>query len=186
MSWNGNECNNLLRNQGSEGGVPTFTDVGMALGADDQKDCRGLAIADFDNDGDLDICMNTNPGDHGNPVTIALLRNDIGSRRNSLAFELTGTDSNHNAIGAKVQIELKDASTPQKLLTRHVQCGSGYASQSDLRLLFGLGGHDVAGKITVTWPSGREQVFTNVDANQMVKLVEDQSPQFQPFEMSSQ
>ena len=63
-SWNGNETNVLLRGEGfDENGLPVFADVAMAMGADDKKDARGMALGDFDNDGDLDIVINTNPGD---------------------------------------------------------------------------------------------------------------------------
>ena len=64
MSWNGYERNVLLRNDGTDkNGVLHFTDVASALGADDIRDGRGMAVADFDNDGDLDIVINNNPGD---------------------------------------------------------------------------------------------------------------------------
>ena len=62
MSWNGYEHNVLLRNDGPDAsGQLEFTDVAMALGADSDKDARGTAMADFDNDGDLDIVINNNP-----------------------------------------------------------------------------------------------------------------------------
>jgi catalase len=66
MSWNGWENNVLLKNQGlDEDGSPRFIDVGMAFGADHIGDARGLAVADFDNDGDIDMIINNNPGDCG-------------------------------------------------------------------------------------------------------------------------
>ena len=66
ISWNGYEHKVLLRNEGKDAnGTLQFTDIAMALGADDIKDVRGMAVADFDNDGALDIVMNSNPGDSG-------------------------------------------------------------------------------------------------------------------------
>jgi hypothetical protein len=62
ISWNGYEHNVLLRNEGpAPDGTLQFTDVAMATGADDIRDARGTATADFDNDGDLDVVITTIP-----------------------------------------------------------------------------------------------------------------------------
>src|SRR5262245_52847477 len=83
FSWNGYEHKVLLRNEGITQGLPRFSDVSMAVGADDIKDGRGLAVADFDNDGALDLVINNTPGDNGcDSVPPTLLRNKIGARRN--------------------------------------------------------------------------------------------------------
>ena len=189
MSWNGNEHNNLFRNEGTTAdGLPQFADVAMALGADDVKDARGLAVADFDNDGDLDIVIATNPGDHGaQSVPPALLRNDIGHQRNYLAVELKGTTSNRDAVGAVVRIEAAGSNRSQPLqLTRHVQCGSGYASQNDLRLFFGLGDCQSISKVVVSWPSGVGQTLTTgVKINGLIRIVEGQESVEQlPFDVA--
>ena len=178
LSWNGNEYNNLLRNEGTDDtGSPMFADVAMGLGADDKKDARGMAVADFDNDGDLDIVINTNPGDCGrSTVPPVLLRNDIGGKRNFLVVELKGVKSNRDAIGAEVSVEADGAAgskeKPLKLF-RHVYCGSGYASQNDTRLFFGLGEHDKISKLTVKWPGGKTQTFdAGIKANRLIRIVE--------------
>lgn len=146
----------------------------MAMGADDVKDARGMAVADFDNDGDLDIVINHNPGDCGHEsVPPVLLRNDVGTKRNYFVMELEGTESNREALGAIVKLEARstDGSPPLRLV-RHVHCGSGYAAQSDMRLFFGLGGRTRIDKLVVRWPKGMVQEFQNVEANRFVRLVE--------------
>ncbi len=161
ISWNGYEHKVLLRNEGKDAsGTLQFTDIAMALGADDIKDVRGMAIADFDNDGALDIIMNSNPGDSGDATKArpALLRNNIGSRRNWLAVELTGTQSNRDAVGAMVTIETGGAKQ-----LRLVSAGSGFASQNSERLYFGLNEKTQIDALTVRWPSGRVERFNNIE-----------------------
>jgi ASPIC/UnbV protein len=183
ISWNGYEHNVLLRNEGM---VPVegegknkrktlrFTDVAMALGADDVKDGRGMAIADFNNDGALDIVINNNPGDSGDVSRSrpSLLRNNIGSRRNWLAVELSGRESNRDGVGATVTIETGD--TKQ---LRLVSAGSGFASQNSARLYFGLNTMTQVEALTVRWPSGRVERFERVGdksitTRQLVRVTE--------------
>ncbi len=170
ISWNGYEHNVLMRNEGRDSnGTLQFTDIAMAVGADDIKDTRGMAVADFDNDGALDIITNTNPGDSGDSSKArpALLHNNIGSSRNWLAVELEGTQSNRDAVGATVTIE----SGGEKQL-RLLSAGSGFASQNSARLYFGLNDKTQIDALTVRWPSGRVERFENIKAKQLVRIVE--------------
>ncbi len=169
-SWNGFEHNVLLRNEGTDAtGTPYFNDVAMAVGADDIRDARGMAVADFDNDGDMDIVINNNPGDSGRAemAQAVLLRNNTGEHRNWLAIELRGSQSNRDGVGAVATIE----SGSGKQL-RYVTAGSGYASQQSARLYFGLNDQIQVDSITVRWPSGSVQRFENVKANQLVQITE--------------
>jgi len=170
ISWNGYEHNVLMRNEGKDSnGTLQFTDIGMAVGADDIKDTRGMAVADFDNDGALDIITNTNPGDSGDASKArpALLRNNIGSRRNWLAVELEGTQSNRDGVGAMVTIE-----TGGEKQLRLLSAGSGFASQNSARLYFGLNDKTQIDALTVRWPSGRVERFENIKAKALVRIVE--------------
>ena len=170
ISWNGYEHNVLLRNDGRDGeGNLRFTDIGMAVGAGDEKDGRGMAVADFDNDGDLDIVINNNPGDSGieQRARATLLRNNIGERRNWLVVELRGTRSNRDGVGAVVKIEVGG-----ERQMRFVTEGSGYASQSSALLYFGLGDKPQAETMTVRWPSGLVERFENIMAKQLVRVTE--------------
>ena len=170
MSWNGWETNNLLRNEGpGEDGIPRFSDVALAHGAIRNGDARGIAVADFDNDGDLDIVVNHNPGDNDllERRPAAFLRNRIGERRAWLAVELTGTTSNRDAIGAVVTLE-----TGGERQLRQLTAGSGYASQNAQRLYFGLGDHAGVERLSVRWPSGRVEELTDIEARRLVRITE--------------
>jgi len=170
-SWNGWERNNLLRNEGNGAdGVPRFTDVAPALGADDDRDARGIAIADFDNDGDLDIVINHNPGATGDPVRARAkyLENEIGDRHQWLAVELVGgRGGNRDAVGAKIR-----ATSGDLTLMQQVNAGSSYAAQHSQRLYFGLGGRTAVERLDVIWPSGLEETFTDLATRTLVRITE--------------
>jgi enediyne biosynthesis protein E4 len=168
-----------LRNEGpskdpNDNGKLRFTDVAMATGADDIRDARGLATADFDNDGDLDIVINNNPGDSGRPelARATLLRNNVGERRNWLAVELHGTKVNHDAVGAMVTVEAGG-----EKFVRLVTAGSGFASQHSARLYFGLGDKTSVDRVTVKWPNGSIEKFERagdhaIEARHLLRITE--------------
>lgn len=171
MSWNGYEHNVLLRNLGNDAtGMPRFVDVAMALGADDIADSRGMALLDFDNDGDLDIAVNHNPGDlHAETgIAPALYRNDVGQTRHWSAVSLTGTRCNRDAVGATVTLETA-AGTQLRLRS----AGSGYASQHGARLYFGLGEATEIRRLTVRWPGGEVFVAENLPVDRLLTVVQD-------------
>src|SRR5439155_9305839 len=85
----------------------------------------------------------------------------------SIAVRLRGTRSNRDAIGARVTVE-----TDRLQKTKILQCGSGFLSQHSKELLIGLGPSERVVKLTVTWPSGETQVFTDVPLNSRVQIVE--------------
>ncbi|HVF43028.1 MAG TPA: ASPIC/UnbV domain-containing protein [Pyrinomonadaceae bacterium] len=167
----------LLRNEGRDAsGTLRFSDVAMAVGADDIKDGRGMATADFDNDGDLDIVINNNPGDSGRAELsrATLLRNNVGATRGWLAVELRGDGrkSNRDAVGAEVTVE---AGGEKQL--RLLGAGSGFASQHSARLYFGMGASERADAVVVRWPDGRVERFENVGgqpigARRLVRITE--------------
>jgi hypothetical protein len=155
----------------------------MATGSDEIRDSRGLATADFDNDGDLDIVLNNNPGDSGRPdqARATLLRNNVGERRNWLAIELTGTKSNVDAVGAFVTIEYGGGKS-----VRLVSAGSAFASQQSSRLYFGLGEKTHIDSLTVRWPNGRVEKFDKnqnqpIATRQLIRITEGSGIQVLPL-----
>lgn len=122
---------------------------------------RGAIYADYDHDGDLDVLFTNNAG------PAKLFRNEGGNRNHWLCVKTIGTKSNRDGIGAIVRIE--SASGKQ---WNGVRSGSSYASQSDLALTFGLGKDTSVSAISVEWPSGTKQRFTNIPANKLVTIDE--------------
>lgn len=144
-------------------GKGKFTKVSDSLGEDFQKAVagRGLAVADFDNDGDMDIVTN-NSGE-----SPKLLRNDGGNRNNWLQVSLLGTKSNRDGIGASVKVTA-DGFTA----TQQSQGGGSYMSASDKRLHFGLGKRKRIESLVVTWPSGQIDKVQGLSVNQSILFKE--------------
>ena len=126
-----------------------------------QKVSRGTAFGDIDNDGDIDIVI-SNLKD-----APTVLRNDGGNASQWLTVKLIGTDCNRDAIGARVTVVSGDLTQ-----MREVKSGSGYLSQNDLRLHFGLGAAASVDTLTVRWLCGRVQTLQNVEANQVLVISE--------------
>src|SRR5580704_2383129 len=143
-----------------------FEDVSGKLGRAIQKAVvgRGLAYADFDNDGDLDLVITANNG------PARLLRNENANQNDVLRVRLVGTKSNRDAIGAKVTLTTSTGAA----MTRMVKGGSSYLSQSELPLTFGLGKPGTAKivRMQIVWPSGRKDSFSQVKPNQFVTIQE--------------
>jgi len=140
-----------------------FHDVAAEAGNDfaKAKVGRGLAVADFDRDGDLDLLMTTNNG------PAYLYRNDQTAGHRAVRFHLRGMKSNRDAIGAAVRLY-----NGGEMQTRTVQGGASYLSQSELPVTFGLGGRDRVERVVVDWPSGATQEFKNLAAGKAYQVTE--------------
>jgi enediyne biosynthesis protein E4 len=129
---------------------------------------RGVAFADFDNDGFVDIVV-ANNGD-----VPLLLHNSGGNGNHFLNFKLVGTKSNRDAMGARIRMAAGGISQ-----IREIAGGGSYLSQSDLRANFGLGKADRAETVEVRWPSGAQQVFHSVEAGRFY-VIEEGSDRLEP------
>jgi hypothetical protein len=147
-------------------GKGLFHDVAAEVGAsfDQPKVGRGLAYADFDRDGDLDLLITTNNG------PAYLYRNDVSSGNRSIRFHLVGTKSNRDAIGATVRVFAGGL-----MQTRLVKGGSSYLSQSELPVTFGLEKHDRIDRVVIDWPSGRTEEYKDLAAGRAYKCTEGKS-----------
>lgn len=121
---------------------------------------RGMAVGDFDNDGDVDVlvnCINDVP---------QLLRCESTLRHNWLKVKAVGVRSNRTGIGARIY-----CTTGKHRQMDEVRSGGSYLSQSDLRVHFGLGAAETA-DIEIRWPSGVIDKLAGVKANQVIIAVE--------------
>ena len=128
---------------------------------------RGCAFGDFDNDGDIDMVVNTVNG------LPQLLRCDSTSGNNWIKVKLIGTKSNRSGIGARVSCTatFPGESKPHRQIDE-VRSGGGYFSQSDLRVHFGLGKAERVDLIEIRWPSGQVDTLKDIAANQFVMVKE--------------
>lgn len=144
-------------------GKGTFREVSAELGGgfNTPKVGRGLAVGDFDRDGDVDVLMTTNNG------PAYLFRNDQAGGNHSIRFKLVGTKSNRDAIGAQIRIFAGGSSQ-----TRMVRSGSSYLSQSELPVTVGLGRQDKIERAVIEWPSGRTEDFKDLAAQKTYEITE--------------
>ena len=131
---------------------------------------RGAAWGDYDNDGFLDLFV-TN-GEDGTLFIEGpqILYHNEGNGNSWLKIKLVGTASNRQGLGAKVTIQIG-----QTIQYREANGADGhFLSQGAVPLHFGLGQATVVDQITVNWPSGSNQILSNIPANQEVSVIEGQ------------
>jgi hypothetical protein len=153
----------LYRNVPAPQGGRIFSDVSKSSGPGimSLSSSRGVAFADFDDDGNIEIAINNMNGG------ASLLRNQERNSNHWIMIQTTGTKSNRDGIGARVEVK-----TESQRQTDEVRSGSSYISQNDLRLHFGLGQNSQVQEITVRWPSGLVDRIRHVAADRLVVVEE--------------
>jgi hypothetical protein len=122
---------------------------------------RGLAVADFDNDGSLDVVISS-LGQRP-----ALLRNQGVQRGNWIAIRARGSKSNAFGLGATVEVL-----TSAGRQVREINNVASYLSSNDIRLHVGVGAASIVQQIEIRWPSGVRQILNNVAVNQVLVIKE--------------
>ncbi|MBW8869892.1 MAG: ASPIC/UnbV domain-containing protein, partial [Acidobacteriales bacterium] len=122
---------------------------------------RGIATADYDNDGDIDVVTN-NRGDFP-----SLLRNDGGDTNHWLTILLIGSKSNRDGIGASLRL-----SSQGVVQYEQAKGGMGYMSASDPRIHFGFGNRTKIDSLEIIWPSGQVQKLTEIPIDQIIAVKE--------------
>ncbi|HEV8538081.1 MAG TPA: FG-GAP-like repeat-containing protein, partial [Bacteroidota bacterium] len=129
---------------------------------------RGAAAADYDDDGDVDLFISAPSGTRG------FYRNDVSNGKHWIFIGCIGIQSNRSAIGAKIRVKATIQGTPVWQL-REVSSQNSFDSQNDLRVHFGLGDATAIDSLTIEWPSGAGESYSNVQANQNLTIVENDS-----------
>jgi len=146
------------------GGRGTFVDISDGAGSyfRQKRVGRGVGPCDFDNDGRMDLAV-ANSGE-----ATALLHNRSETPNRWVRLELRGTESNRDAVGAKVTMTLPDG----RQLVRYRKGGGAYLSAGDPRILVGIGHAPKVEAVEVRWPSGLVQKFGPLEAGRGHLLIE--------------
>ncbi|MGH9594302.1 MAG: CRTAC1 family protein, partial [Bryobacteraceae bacterium] len=142
-------------------GEGRFQEVAQIVGVNDVYDGRSVAMADFENKGALDVVVANQRG------PLLLYKNTIAPGRHWIEFELEGQASNRSAIGAQVRVFWNGQQQLQQ-----VSGGSGFCSENERRLHFGLGKSSSIDRVEIRWPSGKKQTLTAPKPDEILKIKE--------------
>lgn len=156
-TFSGYQFNKIWMNDGAG----RFREVAAAVGGQLQLDSRAIAYADLFGTGSLDLIVANQNG----PVKV--YRNHVTPAHNWIGFDLTGTISNHSAIGAQILIEWDGG---RHLKTVHA--GDAFSSQSQRPLHFGIGESSEILRAEIRWPSGFVQQLENPQINLTHRIIE--------------
>ncbi|HAP63717.1 MAG TPA: hypothetical protein DCR93_30920 [Cytophagales bacterium] len=164
--------NAVYQNEGSL----SFKDVSEAWGLNQESYSNGAAYADLDNDGDLDLVVN-NLSDSAFIFRNETISPSQETTPNYLKIAFEGPDNNPLGIGAEVRVE---TATGTQLYTHYLT--RGFLSSVAPGLLFGLGEEQSIEQLTVTWPTGEQQILKDPGVNGTLTLSFEQAngPEFVP------
>jgi hypothetical protein len=149
-----------------------FDDIAAAIGVTDTFDGRAVALVDLWNRGMLDVVVANQKG------PLRVFKNTVTPENDWIQFDLQGTKCNRSAIGAQVELHWSvrilrpDAELQHHKQVQEVSGGSGYASQNQRRLHFGLGKDARVERAVIRWPSGQTQTIAAPEVRKLHQIVE--------------
>lgn len=166
-SWNGHERNMFYARDG--GG---YREIGVHSGLGFAGDSRAFAVTDIDGDGCLDLIVKNRLAPQ-----LRVFQNRCGQSRGRIALRLIGVESNRDAVGARVAIGKQ---------VKWLSAGSGYLSQHTKTMHFGLPDLKALEDVEITWPSGRKQRVSGLEANRLYEITEGRAARMvRPFNAPS-
>ncbi len=157
-SWNGYERNVMFANQRNG----SFAEVSGIVGLDFLEDSRSFALADLDHDGRPEVVLKNRSAPQ-----LRILHNEMNEIGQSIVFRLRGHQSNRDAIGAAITVEVGGLRQ-----TKYLQAGSGFLAQHSKEVFFGLAQPEGAIRATLRWPSGLTQELKGLLPNHRIDVEE--------------
>lgn len=161
-SFSGRERNCVFLNTGGA----RFANVSSVTGLDFKDDARGIAVTDWDFDGDLDLWISNRTAPR-----VRLMRNNNPGGNHFIALKLTGVRCNRDAVGARVELHLDEPGNKRRI--KSVRCGNGFLSQSSSWLHFGLAAHNTVHRVKIHWPGGDVQTLSGLPVDQFYQVTQD-------------
>ena len=147
-----------------------FSDISASGGFAHLQKGHGVAFADLDNDGDLDVFEQMGGAFPGDAFSDVLYENP-GMGNNWMAVQLVGQQSNRSAIGARIRVQIEENGVTRSIY-RHVNSGGSFGA-NPLRQTFGLGKAESAQQLEIFWPrTGKTQILMNPPSAQVIQIVE--------------
>ena len=163
-SWSGRERHCAFLNTGG----PRFATVSHVSGIDLPEDGRGMAVVDWDHDGDQDLWIS-----HRTAPRIRFMRNESPGGHHHVALRLQSPTANRDAIGARVRLFAVGAAGGHELpQIQTLRAGEGFLSQSSKWLSFGLGKAGGLDRVEVHWPDGKQEVFRGLEVDRRYVLLQ--------------
>lgn len=151
-----------------ETGSLTFTDRTREFGLDIPSKSNCLAVFDYDNDGDMDMLISRTEDTPEFFENQTVEETPETGGNNWIKIDLVGTQSNRNAIGALIKIKVEN----HQLIRYHH--GAVFMAQNLIPTHFGLANYTKIDTLTIIWPSGKTEIYTNIEANQFIRYTENQ------------
>ena len=177
-SFSGNERHCIFLNTGNDPRANgQFANVSAITGLDFPDDGRAIGVVDWDQDGDQDLWLSNR-----NAPRLRFMRNESPADKNYLALRLVGNGktTNHDAIGARVEVVLDhsrskattESPAVSETLIQSLRAGEGFLAQSSKWVHFGLGDANTIKKVVVHWPNGKVEDFNHLKVNHRYQLVQ--------------